>query len=621
MAEKRGEINNYVGLTKILMEKKISSPSSSIYYTSSLSSATSISKKLDKQQLADLKTLGISVNDTAITIPQIADGYANAYLSSAGTPGIEKITAYKRLCSFLKELPTHKKIEESIENDLDIFGLDLFNSSDLAEAYEEAWREEIQDGNEPSEEQINAYERLRLLDFLKSAPTTRYIREKVRKKLVEPVKSNEPGDTKEASRLYRLSVGQGTPPDALPKDLRNLTFNRNELVFNETPPLHINSSNKILVGTYNGLPVAVKCFIKYCQEKNGVDFITSIKNEAAVGNLQSPFLVSTLGLSLEYPYLMMMELFPRNLKMLLTTDGTKLTWPQRYRLLCDVALGLNFLHEREIVHDDLGDLNILVDAHCRAKIGDFGCARKFKSKFATVGGRPDCFTSESLIQAEVTYAKDILSFGYICLCVALGKIVTYGELEKFKQLRGKSYDDNTVKSILPMGFPIALLEIILNCLEKEPKKRPGAAYLAKTLEELWRQAEAEEQNLDEAGEPRKKKMDEKLLSLPRLAAQVAAQVAAGIDNRSTIPIKPPISVYTCLIDKRGYLDTMKHTKKINESLSDKDKQPNSSASPQPISPHKSPDGRNPLLLDNPTEDTASPPNSLDGSNENPNPFN
>lgn len=42
----------------------------------------------------------------------------------------------------------------------------------------------------------------------------------------------------------------------------------------------------------------------------------------------------------------------------------------------DVACGMEFLHEKKIIHGDLANRNILLTEDLVAKIGDFGLARQ-----------------------------------------------------------------------------------------------------------------------------------------------------------------------------------------------------------------------------------------------------
>ena len=44
-------------------------------------------------------------------------------------------------------------------------------------------------------------------------------------------------------------------------------------------------------------------------------------------------------------------------------------------IFCDVSLGLQFLHSRDIIHRDLSSNNVLLTKHLTAKISDLGVAK------------------------------------------------------------------------------------------------------------------------------------------------------------------------------------------------------------------------------------------------------
>ena len=50
-------------------------------------------------------------------------------------------------------------------------------------------------------------------------------------------------------------------------------------------------------------------------------------------------------------------------------------WMHKLQIAHDVARGMCFLHENDIVHRDLNCMNVLLDDEWRAKVCDFGVAR------------------------------------------------------------------------------------------------------------------------------------------------------------------------------------------------------------------------------------------------------
>ena len=76
--------------------------------------------------------------------------------------------------------------------------------------------------------------------------------------------------------------------------------------------------------------------------------------------------------------------------------------PVARRLLRDVVSGLAYLHAHGIIHQDLKPDNVLLDAHGRARIADFGVARFLHPP----GGREAAWRAE--LQSEIERLKQLL---------------------------------------------------------------------------------------------------------------------------------------------------------------------------------------------------------------------
>ena len=76
----------------------------------------------------------------------------------------------------------------------------------------------------------------------------------------------------------------------------------------------------------------------------------------------------------------------------------------------DIANGLKFIHENNIVHRDIKSDNILIDKNGHCKIADFGCSIKLKN------GQPDLFTKTEgnmyFFPPEFVDGKSKKQFGY-----------------------------------------------------------------------------------------------------------------------------------------------------------------------------------------------------------------
>jgi len=100
----------------------------------------------------------------------------------------------------------------------------------------------------------------------------------------------------------------------------------------------------------------------------------------------------------------------------LLKDKTKnISWKQRCQIGLDVAEGMSYLHDREIVHGDLKSDNILLDNELHAKITDFGTSalKSENSTHGTWGGTLSWAAPETFITLENSKAVDVYSYGMV----------------------------------------------------------------------------------------------------------------------------------------------------------------------------------------------------------------
>jgi kinase len=70
-----------------------------------------------------------------------------------------------------------------------------------------------------------------------------------------------------------------------------------------------------------------------------------------------------------------------------SAKSTILNWSMRYKIACDAAEGLSYLHHDcvpPVIHRDVKSNNILLDAEFGAKVADFGLARTIETEPATM---------------------------------------------------------------------------------------------------------------------------------------------------------------------------------------------------------------------------------------------
>nr|CAD1818205.1 unnamed protein product [Ananas comosus var. bracteatus] len=105
-----------------------------------------------------------------------------------------------------------------------------------------------------------------------------------------------------------------------------------------------------------------------------------------------------------------------------------LTWPERRGIILDVAKGLAYLHygvKPAIFHRDIKATNILLDREMRARVADFGLARRSRdgeSHLTTrVAGTRGYLAPEYALYGQLTEKSDVYSFGVLVLEVMTGR--------------------------------------------------------------------------------------------------------------------------------------------------------------------------------------------------------
>ena len=147
----------------------------------------------------------------------------------------------------------------------------------------------------------------------------------------------------------------------------------------------------------------------------------------------------------------------------------RVTWWRRgRRIAIDIAKGLVFLHSRRIVHFDLKSPNILLTRDGTAKIADVGMAKFLAKNYVTgVVGTLAWAAPEMLWGERCTEKADIYSYGIILWEICTGQTPVRGQLRDVE---------------VPEECPEAVRNLILECLETRPSKRPSALKIIEILQ-------------------------------------------------------------------------------------------------------------------------------------------
>jgi serine/threonine protein kinase len=227
---------------------------------------------------------------------------------------------------------------------------------------------------------------------------------------------------------------------------------------------------KVYLGTYRQVEghVAIK---ELFMNNAPAEMVKEFANEASVmEKLRSDYLVQFYGYCLSPKYCLVMEFMPEGSLFQLLHSKKPLDWGIRYQISIQMSLGLEYLHDRNILHRDIKSLNVLLK-NGRAKLSDFG---QSKIKVASSSGNsansigtirwkaPELFDGE-----KYTQKSDIYSLG-----------MTFWEIAS-RQIPFLDKEDNNIVSIIvsrgireeiPPDCPKKFSSLIFSCWKGEGPK-------------------------------------------------------------------------------------------------------------------------------------------------------
>lgn len=157
-------------------------------------------------------------------------------------------------------------------------------------------------------------------------------------------------------------------------------------------------------------------------------------------------------------------------------------WPLVFRLAHQVALGMNFLHERELLHQDLKPSNVLLNDDLNAKVADFGLSMVSTSALTSntemTGQRGGSFKYQPPESFETSYkpvrAFDRYSYGILLWSIATGEepypVAQYSRVALRIPL-GDRPPCEKIEQIKVEGLK-ELVDLMKECWNDNPSKRP-----------------------------------------------------------------------------------------------------------------------------------------------------
>ncbi|TCD63455.1 hypothetical protein EIP91_005396 [Steccherinum ochraceum] len=245
--------------------------------------------------------------------------------------------------------------------------------------------------------------------------------------------------------------------------------------------------------SYHGEPVALKRLrvFRVVVDKDSRVLNAAFLREALVWRqLRHRHILPFFGIdrSSFRPYLCMVSPYMEYgnmLQCIKTLEASKAVAPREIWLY-EVAQGLDYLHQEQVVHGDLRGVNILIDEDLHVRLSDFGLSMLLDTKPLSAipsnnagQGRwsaPELFKAGS----QVSFKSDVWSFA--CVCIEM-----YTRLPPYAHLSDMQVHARIMNGDLPKmpslhtGIPRYILNLLDRCFQIDPSARPPASALVRIL--------------------------------------------------------------------------------------------------------------------------------------------
>ena len=181
-----------------------------------------------------------------------------------------------------------------------------------------------------------------------------------------------------------------------------------------------------------------------------------------------PFVAVELS-SMESIPMLLTEYFPENLNEFISRHKINLLFSEQLSLVTNMADGLSYLHQNDIVHTNLHGRNVLINYQHQAKIGDFVCSQLHQAgiiHIVTESTDTQAFVAPELSEDNAVHSieSDIFALGMLFLQVLVQEIPT---------------TDNKLINKLDGCHPVQPL--VFSCIGEEKDNRPDCAEVCEQL--------------------------------------------------------------------------------------------------------------------------------------------
>ncbi|KAK7324804.1 hypothetical protein VNO77_28658 [Canavalia gladiata] len=199
------------------------------------------------------------------------------------------------------------------------------------------------------------------------------------------------------------------------------------------------------------------------------------REQRILSSLSSPHIVSYRGCNItkeknnKLLFNLFMEYMPfGNLSQVTRRRGGRLIEPAIAHYTEQVLKGLQYLHEKGVVHCDIKGSNILIGEN-GAKIGDFGCAKFVNESWVPIGGTPMFMAPEVARGEEQGYPGDVWALGCTVMEMATGFAPWPNVEDPVTVLYRVAYSDELPE--IPSFLSQQAKDFLGKCFRRNPRER------------------------------------------------------------------------------------------------------------------------------------------------------
>ena len=461
--------------------------------------------KVKSWTIDDVKNLFIKINLEKY-IPNIEknaiDGKKFLFLENQSISNIFNITDKNEiriisvLIEFIGDISNNEQEKNKLDNDDNNININNINNNNIIIINAKENKDKININNKKDKNEGNKITNVKFNDYLpkqkheieeeKNSDDFYLLSGKVQEKEKENNEQNIKGNANKGKSEFYQSLNSNS---------LNFYINYDEIKKEEEKQIGKGGMGELYLGEWQGKQIAIKK-IKLDYIKNNVLSNKFINEINIIASMRHPNILLYMGVTIDNNnnYYMITEYLPQGslheyLHPPKKTKKIPLTDKQKIKIALQIAIAIQYIHSRKILHCDLKSANILIDKNFNIKLSDFGLSYFMSDPPTGFLGTARWVAPEILKGGKYDIKADIFSYGMIVMELLTEKIpysdIVKSEVGKDRDII-KEYVNDKIENgedILPIpktGNKV-LRYIVANCLQARPENRMNMGQIIKYL--------------------------------------------------------------------------------------------------------------------------------------------